>query len=56
LWNIIRKIVPHVGFIYKIVFVVYIEGAFVGVVNEKRNYIILDKLAAYPNLVGSFKK
>jgi hypothetical protein len=50
-WNIIRKIVHQFGFIYKIVFVVYIEGAFVGVVNEQRNYIILDKLTAYPNFV-----
>jgi hypothetical protein len=49
-WNILKKIVHRVGFIYKIVFV-YIEGAFVGVVNEQRNYIILDKLAAYRKFV-----
>jgi energy-converting hydrogenase Eha subunit C len=44
--------VHQVGFIYKIVFVVYIEGAFVGVMNEQCNYIILDKLIAYLKLVA----
>ena len=29
---------------FKVVFVVYIEGAFVGVMNEQFNYIIVDKL------------
>jgi hypothetical protein len=37
---------------FKIVFVVYIEGALVGVVNEQCSYIILDKLRAYPKFVA----
>jgi hypothetical protein len=44
--------VHQVGFIYKIVFVVYIEGAFVGVMNKQCNYIILGKLRAYPKFVS----
>ena len=34
---------------FKVVFVVYIEVAFVGVMNEKCNYIILHTLTAYPH-------
>jgi hypothetical protein len=37
---------------FKIVIVIYIEVAFVGVMNEQCNYIILDKLTAYRHLVA----
>ena len=37
---------------FKVVFVVYIEVAFVGVMNEQCNYIVLDKLTAYPKFVA----
>jgi hypothetical protein len=45
--------VHQFGFIYKILFVVYIEGAFVGVMNEQCNHIILDKLTAYPKFFAN---
>jgi hypothetical protein len=50
--NILRIIVNQVGFTYKIVFVVYIKFAFVVVMNEQCNYIILDKLASHLKLVA----
>ena len=39
-------------FYLKIEFVVYIEGAFVCVMNEQYNYIIIDTLTTYSKLVA----
>jgi len=50
--NILRKIVEQFRFIYKIIFVVYIEGAFVCVMNEQCNYKNLDTFTAYPKFVA----